>query len=208
DWVIFPRSWQIHALHYGLKLRIFPSVAGYHLGFDKIQMTRAFWSFCPQHIPHTLILPNNPNGREQVLDEMTFPLVLKDARNSMGRGVFLVESPAEFRKITAYREILYVQEYLPIDEDLRIVVVGDKVAGEFGLDYAGFDVAMVEGHPFLLEFNLLFGNQVLNARGIRLGPLIVEYLEQRLAAGLHRSPQEAPPEAPFVHSGQPPGGQL
>ncbi|MGR9109066.1 MAG: hypothetical protein ACU843_19305, partial [Gammaproteobacteria bacterium] len=26
DWVIFPRSWQIHALHYGLKLRIFPSV--------------------------------------------------------------------------------------------------------------------------------------------------------------------------------------
>ncbi|MGH8556797.1 MAG: hypothetical protein ACRESZ_04910 [Methylococcales bacterium] len=29
DWVIFPRTWQINALHYGLKARIFPSIASY-----------------------------------------------------------------------------------------------------------------------------------------------------------------------------------
>lgn len=115
-------------------------------------------------------------------------------------------------------EILYVQEYLPIEEDLRVVFIGEgivaaywrrggdgfhhniatgaqadfkaipekavtlveAVARELGVDYAGFDVAMVDNHPFLLEFNLLFGNEVLNARGIRLGPIIVEHLEKRL----------------------------
>jgi ribosomal protein S6--L-glutamate ligase len=225
DWVIFPESWQVNALQYGFKVAIFPSIAAYHLGFSKIEMTRAFWSVCPANVPRTLILPNNPNGREQALDEMSFPFVVKEARNSMGRGVFLVESPAEFRKIVEKMEILYVQEYLPIEEDLRVVMIGERraaaywrrggdgfhhniakgaradfeaipekavtlveeVARELGVDYAGFDVAMVDNHPFLLEFNLLFGNEALNARGIRLGPLIVEYLEKRLADPLQRS---------------------
>ncbi|MCI0655373.1 MAG: hypothetical protein L0Y38_10965 [Methylococcaceae bacterium] len=220
DWVLFPETWQVNALHYGFKVRMFPSVAGYHLGFNKIEMTRAFWSVCPANVPRTLILPNNPNGREQVLDEMSFPLVIKEPRNSMGRGVFLVESLSEFRKTIATMDILYVQEHLPIQEDLRVVYVGEriaaaywrrggdgfhhniakgarpdfkeipesalglveKVACELGIDYAGFDVAMVDHHPFLLEFNLLFGNDVLNARRIRLGPSIVEYLGKRLPA--------------------------
>jgi ribosomal protein S6--L-glutamate ligase len=218
DWVLFPQSWQIHALQYGFKVRIFPSIAGYDLGMNKIEMTRAFWAVCPENVPHTLILPNNPNGREQVLDEMNFPLVLKEPVNSMGRGVFLLESPAEFSNMTGNMEVLYIQEYVPIDEELRIVVVGDgivaaywkrggdgfhhniaqgaradfeaipeaalrlveSVARELGIDHAGFDVAMVDGHPFLFELNVLFGNQVLNARGIRLGPIIIEHLQKRL----------------------------
>jgi len=27
DWVLFPEYWQVNALHYGLKARIFPSLA-------------------------------------------------------------------------------------------------------------------------------------------------------------------------------------
>ncbi|MGH8556796.1 MAG: ATP-grasp domain-containing protein [Methylococcales bacterium] len=192
---------------------------------NKIEMTRAFWSICPANVPHTLILPNNSNGLEQVLDEMSFPLVIKEPRNSMGRGVFLVDGPSELRKITEKMEVLYVQEYLPVENDLRIVFVGESIAAAYwrrggdgfhhniakgaqadfeaipeaalnlvdtvvhglGLDYAGFDVAMVDGHPFVFEFNLLFGNLVLNACGIHLGPGIVEYLKKRLPVPPPRS---------------------
>ncbi|MGH8547556.1 MAG: ATP-grasp domain-containing protein [Methylococcales bacterium] len=91
-------------------------------------MTRDFWLVCPANVLYTLILPDNSNGCEQVLDEMSSPFVLKEPRNSRGRGVFLVDSRAEFREITAKMEILYVQEYLPVEEDLRIVYVGEGIA--------------------------------------------------------------------------------
>ncbi|HAB08463.1 MAG TPA: hypothetical protein DCE38_08360, partial [Alcanivorax sp.] len=32
-------------------------------------------------------------------------------------------------------------------------------ARELGIDHAGFDVAWVEGRPYVLEFNRLFGNR-------------------------------------------------
>jgi ribosomal protein S6--L-glutamate ligase len=40
---------------------------------------------------------------------------------------------------------------------------------------------MIGGHPYLLEFNLLFGNEALNHLGIRLGPIIHDYLVKRWA---------------------------
>ncbi|GAB4358199.1 MAG: hypothetical protein Kow0060_12070 [Methylohalobius crimeensis] len=218
DWALFPESWQVNALHYGLKLRIFPSVVSYHLGMNKVEMTRAFWSMCPDHVPHTRILPNNDNGREQVLDEFAFPFVIKEPRNSMGRGVHLIQNASQFRRLAASLEVLYAQEYLPLEADLRVVLVGDevvtaywrcggdgfrhniaqggqadfqdipssalelvtRVASQLGVDHAGFDVAMVEEHPYLLEFNVLFGNEVLNARGIKLGKRILNYLHKPL----------------------------
>ncbi len=218
DWVLFPPSWLANTLVYALKRRIFPNLAGYHLGFDKVQMTRAFQALCPTHLPHTLILRADQAGVEQALDEMSLPLVVKDPRSSMGRGVFLVENKAQLRELAQRLDLLYVQEYLPLERDLRVVWVGDRVVtaywrvgaeGAFhnnvsrggrvewdeippqaialveqvatglGLDHAGFDVAMVDGHPFLLEFNLLFGNEALNARGIRLGPSILAWLERQ-----------------------------
>jgi len=36
---------------YGLKHRIFYSHNTYHLGYDKIGMTRAFWSVAEHHVP-------------------------------------------------------------------------------------------------------------------------------------------------------------
>jgi len=39
----------------------------------------------------------------------------------MGRGVFLIKNEADFLTYCSTRDVLYVQEYLPIDRDLRIV---------------------------------------------------------------------------------------
>ena len=36
DWVLFPEYWQLGGLLFGLKSRIFPSLASYLLGHDKV----------------------------------------------------------------------------------------------------------------------------------------------------------------------------
>jgi len=216
DWVLFPEYWQVNALVYGLKRRIFPSLASYHLGHDKVEMTRALWSVCPGHLPHTVIRAATGANVEQVLEEFSFPFVAKEPRNSMGRGVHLIEDRRRFLDYAARSEVLYVQEYLPLERDLRVVVVGrrvvaaywrigaegafhnnvargggvsfdgvppealvlaERVAADLGIDHAGFDLALVDGQLYFLEFNVLFGNQALNGRGISLGRHILDYLE-------------------------------
>ncbi len=215
DWVLFPETWQVNSLTYALRKRIFPNAASYHLGHDKIEMTRAFWGVCPSNTPETLILPSTETGIEQALDRLYFPMVAKEPRNSRGQGVFLLEDRAALRAYAARQDSLYLQEYLPIDRDLRVVWVGNRVVtaywrigaeGAFhnnvakggrisfeavpdealalverialalGVDHAGFDLAEVDGHFYLLEFNTLFGNEALNQRGISLAKHILAYL--------------------------------
>ena len=67
DALLFPEYWQVNALVYAWRRRIFPSINSYHLGHDKIEMTRAFEAVCPEHVPFTRILPSTPAALEQVL---------------------------------------------------------------------------------------------------------------------------------------------
>jgi len=217
DWILFPEYWQTNALVYAWKKNIFPNIGTYHIGHNKIEMTRAFEAVRPENVPFTRILPCTDNAIEQILDEFTFPFVAKEVRSCRGEGVFLIEDRKNFLDYTRKNEILFAQEYLPITRDLRIVVVGKKVvtgywreareggfhnnisqggsvnfedvpesafrfteqlAVELGINYAGFDVAEVDGHYFLMEYNVRFGAHALNMRGIRLGGLILEYLHE------------------------------
>ena len=136
DWVLFPQTWQVNTLVYGLGCRIFPSLPSYHLGRDKVEMTRLFEAIAPEHTPVTLVLPAEPASIERAADELGFPLVAKVPRSSMGRGVFLIESARVLRdhleEIARHgSDILYVQEYLPSDRDLRVVWVGDRVVAAY-----------------------------------------------------------------------------
>ncbi|HEY3486596.1 MAG TPA: hypothetical protein VGL10_00885, partial [Gammaproteobacteria bacterium] len=72
DWVLFPEYWQVNSLYYGLKKRLFPSIASYHLGHNKIEMTRAFQAVCPRHIPQTLIEAGTPEGTRAILEQFAF----------------------------------------------------------------------------------------------------------------------------------------
>ena len=77
DWLLFPAYWQLHSLHYVLRRPIFPSLASYHLGHDKVEMTRALRLACPEHVPDTEILGANHQGISQLLDTWRFPYVAK-----------------------------------------------------------------------------------------------------------------------------------
>jgi ribosomal protein S6--L-glutamate ligase len=222
DWVLFPEYWQVNSLYYGLNCRIFPSIASYHLGHDKVEMTRAFQAICPRNIPQTLIEAGTPEGIRTVLEQFTFPFVAKEVRSSEGKGVFKIETELDWHRYCKGRQVLYTQEYLPIDRDLRLVVIGDRIVGGYwrlqspdgfhnniaaggqldfspapaaalelveraartlGIDHAGFDVAMVGAHPYILEFNRLFGNHGLSQQDIKPAGLIYQYLLQKHTAG-------------------------
>ena len=214
DWVLYPEYWQVNSLVYGLQKRIFPSIASYHLGHDKVEQTRAFLAVAPAHVPLTEILPATASSVERILDTFTFPFVAKVVRSSMGDGVYLIEERGELRRYAEANSVLYVQEYLPIHRDLRVVWIGNQVvtaywreqsngfhnnvakggvvhfdgvppaalelvrqvATALGIDHAGFDVAVVAGHCYLLEFNLLFGLDGLNRQGINHGDYVLSYL--------------------------------
>ena len=215
DWLLFPDYSQVNTLVYGWKKRIFPSISSYHLGHDKVEMTQVFETLFPANTPFTRILAATEAGIEQALDEFCYPFIAKEIRSSMGRGVHLIENRADFFRYVHSNSVLYLQEYLPIRRDLRIVYVGDRVvacywreapdgcflnnvaqgaqvyfddipegairlveqvAETLGINHAGFDIAEVDGHFFLLEFNVRFGTQTLNSLGIKLGPIIFEYL--------------------------------
>lgn len=216
SWILFPEHWQVNVLVYAWKKRIFPSAATLHLGHSKVEMTRAFWAICPEHVPYTEILANTETNVRVVLDAFPFPFIAKEVRSARGCGVHLITDEEAFRAYAARTEVLYVQEFLPIDRDIRVVVVGNDVLAAYwrigqpgvhvnnvaqggmisfesvprqaidlvvdvartlGIDHAGFDIAWVDGHPYLLEFNVLFGNEALNRLSIRVEEAIVRYLE-------------------------------
>jgi ribosomal protein S6--L-glutamate ligase len=218
DWVLFPEYWQLNALVYGLNCRVFPSQSSYLIGHNKIEMTRAFLSVVPEHVPLTLIQPNSEMQRQALWESMDLPFVAKLPKASMGEGVWLIQTRQDWLDYCARTDVLYVQEYLPIDRDLRVVVVGDrvlsaywrlqadsgfynnvarggsiqrgdippqaialalKVASSLGVDHAGFDIAMVDGHPYLLEFNRLFGNAGLGVDSQAYNTVLLDYLTKK-----------------------------
>ncbi len=218
DWILFPEYWQVNTLVYGLKKRIFPNISTYHLGHNKIEMTRAFMSVCPANIPYTEILANTSSNREQILDTFSFPFIAKEVKNSMGRGVYLINSVKDFNDYCTANDVLYVQEKLPIDRDLRITYVGNNIVGaywrigaedsfknnvaqggtvsyenipskaldlvkslaqELDINHAGFDIAEVDGHFYVLEFNVMFGTKGLLDKKVPINRIILEYLHNQ-----------------------------
>lgn len=131
DWVLFPEHWQLNALIYGMGCRVFPSQASYLIGHNKIEMTRAFQAIVPENIPTTHILANTPANAERLWQEMLLPFVAKQAKSSMGEGVWLIEEREQWLTYLEKVDTLYVQEWLPINRDIRVVVVGDQVLAAY-----------------------------------------------------------------------------
>ena len=62
------------------------------------------------------------------MDYFDFPLIGKIPRGSaLGRGVFLIHNEKELQEYCHISQVAYIQEYLPIDRDMRVVVIGGEV---------------------------------------------------------------------------------
>lgn len=105
---------------------VFPSVHTYRFAQDKIKQTTLF---CLLGIPHPATRTFYGRKREKIPDHFQFPFIAKIPRGSaLGRGVFLIRTPDELEQYCALTNVAYIQKYLPIDRDLRVVIIGDRVA--------------------------------------------------------------------------------
>ncbi|WIF99767.1 MULTISPECIES: ATP-grasp domain-containing protein [Pontibacillus] len=58
----------------------------------------------------------------------------------------------------------------------EVIELVKQVCHTFNINYAGFDVLLIEGRPYILEFNVLFGNQGLTQSGIEPEREMYRYL--------------------------------
>jgi ribosomal protein S6--L-glutamate ligase len=104
----------------------FPSYHTYKCVQDKIKQTALFNILGIAH-PRTRVF----YGKRQIASitqHFRFPFIAKIPRGSaMGRGVFIIQNPEDLQHYIQKTSTAYIQEYLPVDRDMRVVVIGNRV---------------------------------------------------------------------------------
>ena len=107
--------------------KTFPSHHTYKFTQDKIKQTALFELIGVPH-PQTRIF-YGPGQKQKISSYFGFPFIAKIPRGSaLGRGVFLIQNKMD---LAAYLDLgtpAYIQEYLPIRRDIRVVIIGKDVA--------------------------------------------------------------------------------
>jgi ribosomal protein S6--L-glutamate ligase len=100
---------------------IFPSLETYLYADEKIKQTTLFYML---GIPHPKTRIYYHLHHEDVLKDFSFPFVGKMPRGSArGRGVFKIQNEDDLERYFNLTSIAYIQEYLPHDRDLRVVLI-------------------------------------------------------------------------------------
>jgi ribosomal protein S6--L-glutamate ligase len=111
-------------------IRTFPSYHTYAYVQDKIKQTTLFQLLGIPH-PKTRFY-FGPRQQEKIIDHFSFPFIAKVPRGSaMGRGVYLVKNLKELQRYLSEVNVAYIQSYLPIDRDMRVVVIGQRVVHSY-----------------------------------------------------------------------------
>lgn len=106
--------------------QIFPSVHNYLFSQDKIKQTALFSLLNIPHPPTRVFYGRRQ--KDKVLEYYSFPFVAKKGRGSaMGRDVFLIQSRGDLQDYLKAHTPAYIQDYLPIDRDIRVVVINGKI---------------------------------------------------------------------------------
>lgn len=195
-------------------LSVFPRNYYHFLG-NKIAQTDLFNLFrVPQ--PRTKIY----YGRDPlalIARDFAYPFVAKTPfGSSRGKGVFLISRPEELSRYLETHNPAYIQEYLPIERDLRVVVIGGHlvhaywrihVEGDFrnnvtlggtvsfenipaeALDFAveaalkcrfdevGLDICEHGGKYYVLEANMVFGQEGFRKKGMDIHQIIADLFD-------------------------------
>lgn len=105
---------------------IFPSHATYQFAQDKIKQSALFSMLGISH-PRTRVFYGK-RQKAEINKHFKLPVIAKIPRGSaMGRGVYLIDCVKALKRYCDDNSVAYIQEYLPIDRDMRIVVIGQRV---------------------------------------------------------------------------------
>jgi ribosomal protein S6--L-glutamate ligase len=123
--VYYPSSWYAE-LFDTMGKPTFPSHHTYRFAQDKIKQNAIFDLIA---IPHPLTrIFYGPRQHRSIRDHFDFPFIAKTPRGSArGAGVYLIHDETALCNYLAKCRIAYIQEYLPIDRDIRVVVVANRL---------------------------------------------------------------------------------
>jgi len=101
--------------------KIFPSLETHLYADEKIKQTTLFYMLGVSH-PRTRIYYRRHHG--DILKDFRFPFIAKLPRaSSQGRGVFKITNSEEMEQYLHLTHVAYIQEYLPHDRDLRVILI-------------------------------------------------------------------------------------
>jgi ribosomal protein S6--L-glutamate ligase len=104
---------------------IFPGRETYVYSGDKIKQTTLFELL---RIPHPRTRIYYGEQKKRIHKDFSFPFIAKIPRgSSMGRGVFLIRNKEELTRYLHRSPVAYVQEYLPLDRDLRVIAINNQM---------------------------------------------------------------------------------
>ena len=99
----------------------FPSLETCLYADEKIKQTTLFLML---GIPHPRTRIYYHLHHEEILEDFSFPFVAKLPRASArGRGVYKIENLEQLQSYLRLTRVAYIQEYLPHDRDLRVILV-------------------------------------------------------------------------------------
>ncbi len=123
--IYFPTIFYCHAF-YAMGKEIFPSYSSYNLLGNKIRQTSLFSMLGVPH-PETRFFFGK-DRMDKILSHFSLPFIGKiPEASSLGQGIFLIDSETALKDYLARVRIAYIQKYVPIDRDIRVVVIGKQV---------------------------------------------------------------------------------
>lgn len=123
--VYYPSAWYAE-LFDTMGKPTFPSHHTYRFAQDKIRQTALFELLDIPH-PRTRVF-YGPIQHRRILEHFDFPFVMKQPRgSSRGAGVQLIRNRQELEAWLRNHRVAYVQEYIPMDRDLRVVVIAGQI---------------------------------------------------------------------------------
>ena len=145
---------------------IFPSLETYLYADEKIKQTTLFYML---GIPHPRTRIYYHLHHHDILKDFDFPFIGKLARNSArGRGVFLINTRDDLARYLHITKIAYIQEFLPHDRDLRVVLI----------NYQPVTSYWRMSHPGNFRTNLSQGGEIsfdnIPAAGVRIASASAE----------------------------------
>jgi ribosomal protein S6--L-glutamate ligase len=101
--------------------RIFPNVETYLYADEKIKQTTLFHLLSIPH-PRTRFYLKREFPR--IRQDFDYPFIAKIPRSSAcGRGVFMISDQSDLKQYLQQVKIAYIQEYVPHDRDLRVILI-------------------------------------------------------------------------------------
>ncbi|MBW2096030.1 MAG: RimK family alpha-L-glutamate ligase [Deltaproteobacteria bacterium] len=131
--------------------KIFPSLETHLYADEKIMQTTLFYL---QKVSHPRTRFYYPLHHGDIVKDFAFPFVGKIPRRSaQGRGVFLIREKEALKKYLSLTRIAYIQEYLPHEKDLRVILLNyDPVLAYWRVRQAGnFRANLFQGGKISFE---------------------------------------------------------